>query len=56
MTALKNLNQKFATNLLSTKEQKNLKGKGMGNMYRMEGKNCPPPVGNGKKEIKDKFL
>ncbi|MFK7771730.1 MAG: hypothetical protein AB8F94_06310 [Saprospiraceae bacterium] len=56
MTNLIQLEKKFSRNLLSTNQKLSLKGKGMGNMMTMEGKKCPPPVDEGKKEIKDKFL
>ncbi|MFK8004815.1 MAG: hypothetical protein AB8H03_00530 [Saprospiraceae bacterium] len=56
MTNLIQLQQLLSTNLLSPQEQISIKGKGMGNMMRMDGKKCPPPVDEGKKEIKDKFL
>lgn len=55
MTNLIQLEKKFTRNLLSSQEKLSLKGKGMGNMMRMEGKKCPPPVDEGKLEIKARF-
>lgn len=56
MTKLIQLKSVLATNLLSTQDQISLKGKGMGNMVGDSSKNCPPPVDDGKIEIKEKFL
>lgn len=55
MTNLIQIKEKLAHQLLSTREQLSLKGKGMGNMMTMEGKNCPPPVDQGKLEINERF-
>lgn len=55
MTNLMQLEKTFSKNLLTKKEKSSLKGKGMGNMNQA-GKKCPPPVDEGKKEIKAKFL
>lgn len=56
MTNLIQIKEKLAHQLLSTREQLSLKGKGMGNMFKKEGKNCPPPVDQGKKDIDEKFF
>lgn len=56
MTNLIHLEKKLSRNLLTSNEKNSLKGKGMGNMMRMDGKKCPPPVDEGKLDIKAKFL
>jgi hypothetical protein len=55
MTNLMQLEKIFSRNLLTTKEKYLLKGRGMGNMMENAGKKCPPPVDEGKLEIKSKF-
>ena len=55
MTKLTQLKQLLSTNLLTAKEQISLKGKGMGNMNSKSDKRCPPPVDEGKKDVKYKF-
>lgn len=55
MTNLIQLEKALSRNLLTGKEKYSLKGRGMGNMITMAGEKCPPPVDEGKLEIKSKF-
>lgn len=56
MTRLSQLQVTLSNHLLSTSEQVSLKGKGMGNMVTKDGKNCPPPVDEGKLGINERFM
>jgi len=52
MARLNRLEELLCNNVITKNEQISLKGKGLGNMHRMNEKNCPPPVEDGK--IKNK--